>query len=258
MKRNEHGWNFTSTTAVNRGYWDPEESTRTKWTTTYATELDARNLTHDFTGLSSLLIGYSVDSQFGVVSEGKNYYYGSWVSDDGNYTSITGPTSNSNAEMPRSDLAGNDAYGAYYNYYAATAESGKYDRTQMTNHTAEDSVCPKGWKLPSNDDNVSGGWGDLFVNTYQISTSSELATINNEAVDTVTKSPFSMSLTGIIETRLTRQNQFGYFWTSGVSSSYNSNGYYLAVRKNAGSDDVFIIHRQFAKHAGVAVRCVKK
>ncbi|MBQ6321092.1 hypothetical protein IJI17_02660, partial [Candidatus Saccharibacteria bacterium] len=46
-----------STNLVSRGYWDPEESTREKWTNTYASKLQERGLSQDFTGLSELLLG---------------------------------------------------------------------------------------------------------------------------------------------------------------------------------------------------------
>ena len=42
---------------------------------------------------------------------------------------------------------GNASYGTYYNWYTATAGTGTYE---MSSGNATESICPKGWRLPTN------------------------------------------------------------------------------------------------------------
>ena len=148
-------------------YWDPEESTRTKWETTYAAELQNRGLTQDFTGLSELLLGQAQPKQFQSYDDNQPLYWswGSKVSDDGQYTLLNSFTNNANTEMPREYHGGNDSYGDLYNWYSATAESGKYS---ILNSEANDSLCPHGWRLPAGDITELGSWYYLFTDSYSL------------------------------------------------------------------------------------------
>lgn len=57
--------------------------------------------------------------------------------------------------------SGNNIYGAYYSWYAATAGTGT---NSMNSGDAASSICPKGWKLPKNGEyevlssNYTGSW----------------------------------------------------------------------------------------------------
>ena len=95
-----------------------------------------------------LLLGQAQPNQF-QSSDQTGYWWGSKVSDDGNFTALDSVANNANAEIPRDYHEGNDSYWDYYNWYAATAESGTY---AMTSGNAEDSLCPAGWQLPINGD----------------------------------------------------------------------------------------------------------
>ena len=53
--------------------------------------------------------------------------------------------------------SGNTTYGTYYNWYAATAGTGRYE---TTSGTAASSICPKGWHLPT------GGPSSEFETLY--------------------------------------------------------------------------------------------
>ena len=81
------------------------------------------------------------------------------VSDDGTWTALTADTAdNANAEMPRQIFLYD--YGTY-NFYAATAESGKYGEAG----TPQDSLCPKGWNLSSSSVSTKSFY-NLIVNSY--------------------------------------------------------------------------------------------
>ena len=56
--------------------------------------------------------------------------------------------------------SGRDDYGAYYNWYAATAGTGTYD---TVSGNAPSSICPKGWRLPTGG---SGGEFRVFSEKY--------------------------------------------------------------------------------------------
>ena len=55
-------------------------------------------------------------------------------------------TTNANTEIPRSHINDGERspFGTYFNWYAATAESGTY---AMKNTFANNSICPRGWPV---------------------------------------------------------------------------------------------------------------
>ena len=161
---------------VSRGYWDPEESTREKWTNTYASELQERGLSQDFTGLSELLLGQAQPAQF-QSSDQTGYWWGSKVSDDGNFTMLDKITANANAAMPRSYCF---ELGCYYQYYSAHVES-----------AGSDSLCPHGWTIPRlyRSSGYSGAiWNELFV-SYGVTTP---GANNQDGYAIFMKAPLSM------------------------------------------------------------------
>lgn len=248
---------------VTRGYWDPEESTRAKWTTTYAAELDARNLTHDFTGLSELLLGQAQPAQF--QSEGQTgYIWGSIYQDGGNHsisteqipntegtaTTIDGNSvvvaNNMNSEMPRFYyLPSEPTYGGLYNWYAATAETGN----RSTGNNATDSVCPLGWKMSDDDSNKS--YNSLlpeYVIDYDDLASSRNAL--KQPLQFVYSGWYTFS-TGQRAHRLSR----GYYWTSIARSTVNSID--LRIFDSNNGNAVAPNHNS-NKTYGFTIRCVKK
>ena len=65
----------------------------------------------------------------------------------GNFTErASSPTTNSNINMY--------SYGAYYNWYSATAGNGKYS-TSANNSTVPGDICPVGWTLPESGDKTN-------------------------------------------------------------------------------------------------------
>ena len=238
---------IASTNAVNRGYWDPEESTREKWTTTYATELDARNLTHDFTGLSELLLGQAQPAQF-QSSDQTGYWWGSKVSDDGNWTVLDNPSgaeeSNSNSYIPRSYASG-DGKGVHYNFHAASVESILNDRDGSLN-----SICPYGWKLPTIGTATTDGMrymlsAEAGITSYGFSDQSA-------ALSSLKKSPISFYASG---SYVASTGTYGYVesnTTLFTASRYSANEVWVA-----DTNYNVILTTPYRSTGGYSIRCIK-
>lgn len=121
-----------------------------------------------------------------------------------------------------------DAYdwekaGNYYNWYAATAGTGT---SALVSAEAGSSICPKGWRLPSNTGDKS--FLNLITTTYGLASSSEgsLALRAN---------PLNFNLSGFFDNfnmagrqsaaTMFRQGTGGFYWSSSaysdVSRAYN-------------------------------------
>jgi len=100
-------------------------------------------LSKDFTGLSELLLGQAQPAQF-QSSDQTGYWWGSKVSDDGNFTPLDSfSLNNANVEIPRTYNRGVEYF---YNALSASAES-DID-TSNSYKSFYDSICPHSWKLP--------------------------------------------------------------------------------------------------------------
>ena len=129
-------------------YWDPTESTVSK-IATYAQILEEKELSANFTGLSEILLGQAQsktgasDAELQYQQNGTSgFVWNSYCSEPG-VCELEVSETNEQAEIPRS---ANKNATTFYNWYAATAESGTF---QMTNdESATDSICPKKWRLP--------------------------------------------------------------------------------------------------------------
>ena len=230
--------------------WDPEKSTRIKWETTYASELQSRGLTQDFTGLSELLLGQAQPKQFQSWEDDEptGWWWGSKISDDGNFTELESVVAmNSNSEIPRSYHGANPTIGILYNWFAATAESGKYLTPNET--SVDDSICPSGWKLPVNynQETTDKSLPGLLFGSYQLSndkTGSEMAR----------KAPLSFTLTGYIEptSGLYRSNEIGLY--SSASTGFQASN---MARSSIRTTSMNLWSRD-AKSNGYAQRCVKR
>ena len=111
--------------------------------------------------------------------------------------------------------ANNNTYDAHYlagNYYqwnAATAGTGEY--AISANVDATDSICPKGWKLPTSSSSGLGSF-HLVTNMYGITTST---------IDNVTKSPLYFIPAGYVAAgSLNDAGSFGYYWSTTAGNSY--------------------------------------
>jgi uncharacterized protein (TIGR02145 family) len=131
--------------------------------------------------------------------------------------------------------------GNYYNWYAATAGTGA---SSMTGSDATASICPKGWRLPSNSGIKS--YYNLITTTYGLASSSDgsLALRAN---------PLNFNLSGYYayyNGAMRGQGSYGYYW-SGTAYSSATDAYDLLFNTSS-------IYPQgsFGQGYGFSVRCV--
>ena len=138
-------------------------------------------------------------------------------------------------------LAGN-----YYSYVAATAGSGTSVTTR--GDKAPDSICPKGFELPTSGSSFNSTPGSSYnlLNQYGL-TSSPISGDNN-----IVKTPLFFVRSGYVsplDEYLYYAGRGGYYWSSVANSS--SNAYSLSFVSNSvipsGSSNRYI---------GLSVRCV--
>ena len=125
-------------------------------------------------------------------------------------------------------------YGYHYNYVAATAGTGQ----SVTSGSASDSICPRGWQLPTATGNGS------FETLISRTTSSSNASVVYSAI---TSSQLKFSLTGLSST----YNANGYYWTNTSSSATE------AYSLDFASSGTYPNYPN-GKTRGYAVRCVAR
>ena len=144
--------------------------------------------------------------------------------EDGNATdAISGSTYNAHY------LVGN-----LYQWNAATAGTGN----TITSQEATDSICPKGWKLPTSNNSNSGSFGGL------------VGSLNGT---TITQAPYYFNPSGCVSSGSLRYaGNVGYYWSSTAYSS-TSRAYYLAF----GSGPVSPSNLSY-RSLGFSVRCLAR
>ena len=154
---------------------------------------------------------------------------------------------------PMADGASNEAisgstYNAHYlvgNLYqwnAATAGTGGAD---VVGRDATDSICPKGWQLPTSNNSNSGSFQALMT-AYSIS--------NNTAGSTaITQSPLYFHPSGNVNWGSLRSaGSQGRYWSSTAYSSA-SNAYDLAFESGAANPSNYLY-----RYRGFSVRCLAR
>ena len=132
-------------------------------------------------------------------------------------------------------LSDNDDYGAYYNWYSATAGTGNYD--SETDDIAESSICPKGWHLPSGE--RYGEYQTLISSGYN-SAALMLGTPNFKQA-------------GIRDYNVVFNEGKGYYWDSLAGAGQNSQvANYLGIYETETS----VVDRATVRRFGLSVRCV--
>ncbi|MBQ9016848.1 InlB B-repeat-containing protein, partial [Candidatus Saccharibacteria bacterium] len=114
-----------------------------------------------------------------------------------------------------SDSSKSSYYGALYNWYAATAGTGKY---ATSSGNASSSICPKGWRLPTGGSSgefaaLDKAWGGTGANrsganTYSTFTGAYTSSNNG-----------GFGLAGYIYGSLFRVGSYGFYWASAAYSS---------------------------------------
>ena len=179
-----------------------------------------------------------------IATTGTNITNGKWTPDG------TGGTSNA-----ATALNGNTAYNSsngewHYSWYAATANSGT---ESMTDQDATLSICPRGWRLPTNYTNTnypSGGanksWGYL-VNAYGISPENHTSDMEYK---TLGAQPFSLPRVGFFHSGALWGDS-GQWWSataySTATNAYDLSFYTTYVNPQDSSN---------GKLYGFNVRCV--
>lgn len=126
-------------------------------------------------------------------------------------------------------------YGVLYNWYAATAGTGTYI---PTSDDAKSSICPKGWRLPMEDD-YGGEFNDLYT-----SYGSSVINMFSETGPNITLS--GMRLGG----NTNNQGDRGYYWssTTSINSRGTANNHFIN-----NSSSYLTINNGFY---GFSVRCI--
>lgn len=129
--------------------------------------------------------------------------------------------------------------GNYYNWYAVTAGSGTYE--DVTSGDVEDSICPKGWRLPK-----SGLGSKSYAYMLDAYT---MGSVQGEIVT----APFNYVLAGnyLYYSQMRAQGTGGLYWTSGASSKE-------AARSLRVWDVGAQVNNTNDKGRGFTVRCVAR
>ena len=125
-------------------------------------------------------------------------------------------------------------YGIYYNWYTATAGNG-----MMTNISAAGDLCPKGWRLPSDEN------GDFATLTNLIGTPEK-----------ITKFPTNFFASGGMfgDDDVIFRDQSMYLLTSSSSSTIESRNLFIWSFSSAG----YNASNQSYKSRGIPFRCMSK
>ena len=154
-------------------------------------------------------------------------------------------------------LADSRVDGNWYNWYAAVAGSA-YISGSATSR-ADDSICPKGWKLPSNNalnSDVQDFYG-LIKGGYGLGNNTDSTQNNN---NTISNSVDAML--GVFPLSFLRSGRYG--WSSGGLNYRGGDGYYWSAANNSDTNSYLLYfnspylspRRIDTKGYGFAVRCV--
>lgn len=171
------------------------------------------------------------------------------MSDDGTWTALDSVVANNaNAAMPRSYRYGeNSIVGSLYNWYAATAESGKYDTNAYIR--TSDSICPSGWHIVTAGSTGAKSYQSVLLSTYGYSVSTN--TLTQEAILALGRHPFSLVYSRGIEvtTGNIGTNLYMTYWTD--MSYTGKNAVYLF----AGGGNLAVANNT-TRTSSDTVRCV--
>ena len=124
--------------------------------------------------------------------------------------------------------------GNFYQWNAATAGTGG----SITSANATDSICPKGWQLPTSNNSNNGSFQAL---------------VGNLNSTTITQSPYYFNPSGgVFSGSLRYAGYFGIYWSSTAGSS-TSNAYYLYF----ASGNVYPSYGDY-RYGGYSVRCLAR
>ena len=197
--------------------------------------------------------GWPISSSIPYSAEGGDTYF--YTSDStNNDTKYTSLSQCINYGHIKSDCE-HFHVGNYYNWTAAVASNNSV-RADVNYAMADNSICPKGWRLPIADSNGSSiyEFGDLLYAYDIIQTRTGYpANYQSGGFEKVRKSPLYFVRSGNIGGRNTLYfpGVYSYYWSSAVSSG--SGAYHMEFSSNdmypAGIDD---------RVGGRSVRCLAR
>ena len=166
---------------------------------------------------------------------------------------ITFSTGNACSNNGACIMNGNTAYNStydswYYSWYAATAGSGT---ESMVNQDAPYSICPKGWRLPTNYANSTStsaqkSWGSL-VSAYGINPANHNATSEYQILEAF---PFTLPRAGAFYSGAFQNNGGGVWWSTTAHST-------ATVAYSLGFTTTYVYPQSYShKYGGFSVRCV--
>ena len=141
-------------------------------------------------------------------------------------------------------------YGNLYNWNAATATVGLTGWVGIAN----ESVCPKGWKLPFVENNSEPSYVNL-MSKYNLPTTNGSGDLFAQAVQTVQQLPFNFSLAGAYGNGSTGQTSSGGYWTNSPHPATSTTTYDFGFYVNSGSE-TFGPRFSDYRSTGLSVRCV--
>ena len=153
------------------------------------------------------------------------------------------------------------SYGDYYNWYAATAETGTF---AQTSGSASDSICPKGWQLPVvSSEAGSKSYYNLIANAYGLISVTGMQSDENSPLGSATEAskrmrqiPISLITSGYYwynGNGVADRASGGNFWTSNP----NANG--VAAYDLSFTSNVTILPTTYyVMTYGFSARCVQK
>ncbi len=155
----------------------------------------------------------------------------------------TKPLTNITRTSYLGDVTGQTEY--YYNWTAATAGQGSQTNTSGT---IDGSICPAGWRLPTNytdTTNQNTSWSAL-TNAYLGITENTSTTTGYQTLD---QYPISLYRAGFVYSGSQSNVIYGYYWSS---TTYNANGVYSLYYVTS------LVRPQdhYNKRNGYPIRCV--
>ena len=160
------------------------------------------------------------------------------------------------ANKTDSTETGHNSLGNYYNWTAAIASNKSTSLTASTydnvNNNPKNSICPKGWRLPTisrQSTNDTGSTNEFARLNYLYNNSSSTSSIN------LTMFPLWFTKNGYIKAQtLNNINGEANYWSSTL---YNSGfAYFLSFTKNNVKDSQIVEYND--RERGRAIRCVSK
>ena len=161
------------------------------------------------------------------------------------------------ANKTDSTETGHTSLGNYYNWTAAIASSNS--TSLSTNYTiANNSICPKGWRLPiaTNSDQSIYEFGDLlFKQDVTTSKVGNQLSYTPNGYSNIRNNPLYLTQFGLIyNDNLNNASGGGLYWSSATMSS--TDAYYLYFN----SSGVWPVHHNnyFGKNNGWSIRCLAR